>query len=123
MVTGVGGFIGSQVARRLVQDGFRVVGVDDFSSGRRSSVPPEVDLIEMDLSQPDVPGRLPPNCGLVFHLAGQSSGELSFRDPADDLRRNTVSTRHVRAARERVRAHRSRVTIRPYAYPMSPVPP
>ena len=92
MVTGVGGFIGSQVARRLVQDGFRVVGVDDFSSGRRSSVPPEVDLIEMDLSQPDVPGRLPPNCGLVFHLAGQSSGELSFRDPADDLRRNTVST-------------------------------
>ena len=92
MVTGVGGFIGSRVARRLVQDGVRVVGVDDFSSGHRSSVPPEVDLLEMDLSQPDVPKRLPRNCGLVLHLAGQSSGELSFRDPADDLRRNTVST-------------------------------
>ena len=92
MVTGVGGFIGSRVARRLVQDGVRVVGVDDFSSGHRSSVPPEVDLLEMDLSQPDVPKRLPRNCGLVLHLAGQSSGELSFRDPADDLRRNTIST-------------------------------
>ena len=92
MVTGVGGFIGSRVARRLVQDGVRVVGVDDFSSGHRSSVPPEVDLLEMDLSQPDVPKRLPRNCGLVLHLAGQSSGELSFRDPVDDLRRNTVST-------------------------------
>ena len=92
MVTGVGGFIGSRVARRLVQDGARVVGVDDFSSGSRSNVPMEVDFVEMDLSHPDAAGRLPRNCGPILHLAGQSSGELSFRDPADDLRRNTVST-------------------------------
>ncbi len=32
LVTGAAGFIGFHVARRLLQDGHRVVGVDSFSS-------------------------------------------------------------------------------------------
>lgn len=92
LVTGVGGFIGAHVARRFLGAGHAVVGVDDFSSGYRGNVPAGVELIEGDLAEPATIARLPRDCGLILHLAGQSSGEISFDDPVSDLRKNTVST-------------------------------
>jgi len=92
LVTGVGGFIGAHVARRFLAAGHAVAGVDDFSSGYRENVPPGVDLIEGDLAEPGTIAALPRECELILHLAGQSSGEISFDDPVSDLRKNTVST-------------------------------
>ena len=92
LVTGVGGFIGSAVARRLLAEGYRVVGVDDFSAGKRKNVPAGVDLVEADLAAPQTNSRLPQKVHAVLHLAGQSSGEISFDDPIGDLEKNTVST-------------------------------
>jgi UDP-glucose 4-epimerase len=92
LVTGVAGFIGSAVARRFLQEGYRVVGVDDLSSGEIANVPREVDFIQADLAAPDTARLLPRDCAALLHLAGQSSGEISFDDPVADLHRNVVST-------------------------------
>lgn len=92
LVTGIAGFIGSSVAKRLLADGYEVVGVDDLSSGRMDMVPAGVDFIEADLAEPIVVSKLPRNIMQIFHLAGQSSGEISFDDPVSDLQMNTVST-------------------------------
>lgn len=92
VVTGVGGFIGSAVAQRLIAEGFRVVGVDDFSAGKRENVPKQVDLVEVDVSTLQLVSKLPAAVHAVLHLAGQSSGEISFDDPISDLQKNTVST-------------------------------
>jgi len=92
LVTGVGGFIGAHVARRFLGAGYAVVGADDFSSGYRQNVPPGVDLVEGDLAEPATIAALPRDCEIILHLAGQSSGEISFDDPVSDLRKNTVST-------------------------------
>lgn len=92
LVTGVGGFIGSHVANRFLEEGFSVVGVDDFSSGKPENVPAGVDFIEGDLAQRATIARLPQGCRKILHLAGQSSGEISFDDPVADLQKNTVST-------------------------------
>lgn len=92
LVTGVGGFIGSHVARRLLAERHEVIGVDDFSGGYRHNVPPGTDLIEGDLARPATIAALPPDCALILHLAGQSSGEISFDDPVADLHKNVVST-------------------------------
>lgn len=86
LVTGVGGFIGSHVARRFLAAGHAVVGADDFSSGYRENVPAGVELVEGDLAEPATIVALPRDCGLILHLAGQSSGEISFDDPVSDLR-------------------------------------
>lgn len=91
LITGVGGFIGAQVARRFLAAGHEVVGIDDFSSGYRENVPAGVELVAGDLADPATIAALPP-CALILHLAGQSSGEISFDDPVSDLRKNTVST-------------------------------
>lgn len=95
LVTGVAGFIGAHVARRFSAEGWSVVGVDDLSGGRRENVPESIEFIEADLADPSVYGRLPRDCEKILHLAGQSSGEISFDDPALDLSKNAVSTLHL----------------------------
>ena len=92
IITGVGGFIGAHVARRFLAEGFAVVGVDDLSSGSRANIPPGVDFIEADLAARTTLALLPRDCQAILHLAGQSSGEISFDDPVADLEKNTVST-------------------------------
>ncbi len=37
LVTGVAGFIGSHLADRLVDSGFEVVGIDNLSTGTRTT--------------------------------------------------------------------------------------
>lgn len=92
LITGVAGFIGSHVARRFLKEGCQVVGVDDLSSGKVANVPTGVEFIQGDLASPATRSRLPSACRKILHLAGQSSGEISFDDPAADLEKNTVST-------------------------------
>lgn len=92
LITGVGGFIGSNVASRFLKEGYEVVGVDDFSTGKISNVPHGVDLIEGDLAYPSTIDLIPQGCSSVLHLAGQSSGEISFDDPLNDISKNTIST-------------------------------
>ena len=92
LITGVAGFIGSHVARRFLTEGYQVVGVDDLSTGKIANVPAGVEFVQGDLARPATLTRVPRDCRSVLHLAGQSSGEISFDDPVADLERNTVST-------------------------------
>ena len=39
LLSGVAGFIGSSIAARLIEEGFKVYGVDNLSSGKESSIP------------------------------------------------------------------------------------
>ena len=95
VVTGVAGFIGSRVAARMAAEGFMVVGVDDLSSGKQSNVPSSIDFIQGNLADTHTISKLPKAAEFVLHLAGQSSGEMSFDDPVADLEKNTISTMHL----------------------------
>jgi len=92
LITGVAGFIGSHVARRFIHEGVKVFGVDDLSVGTRDNVPPEVDFLEADLRDPGIFEKIPADCCKILHLAGQSSGEISFDNPVADLEKNVGST-------------------------------
>lgn len=92
LVTGVAGFVGAHVAKRFLDEGFLVVGVDDFSSGRLENIPAGLDFIQGNLALPSTIASLPKDCNLILHLAGQSSGEISFDNPLSDLEKNTVSS-------------------------------
>jgi UDP-glucose 4-epimerase len=92
LVTGVAGFIGSHLAQALLHRGHNVVGVDDLSTGKRENVPVGVEFITADLADADAIAVLPLKVDAIAHLAGQSSGEMSFDNPVGDLERNTVST-------------------------------
>lgn len=92
LVTGVAGFIGSHVARRLNAEGYKIYGVDDLSQGKESNIPKGIEFIKADLSDPECVQFLPKECHAILHLAGQSSGEISFDNPASDIRKNVFST-------------------------------
>jgi UDP-glucose 4-epimerase len=92
LVSGVAGFIGAHVARRFHAQGWHVVGVDDLSGGARENIPGDIDFVQADLASVRAVAALPRDCRTILHLAGQSSGEISFDDPVADLEKNTVST-------------------------------
>lgn len=92
LITGVAGFIGSKLAKRFYEEGYNVFGIDDLSSGKLSNVPKNVNFIKLDLANKNKLKLIPKECKLILHLAGQSSGEVSFENPIDDLKRNTFST-------------------------------
>jgi len=92
LVTGGAGFIGSHLARRLLQRGHAVVIVDNLSSGRMENVPPGAHFVYADLSRPDFVEELPIDVGVVCHLAAQSAGIISAEQPYYDLQANAGST-------------------------------
>jgi len=76
----------------MAAEGFAVVGVDDLSSGKQSNIPSSIDFIQGNLADTQTISKLPKSAEFVLHLAGQSSGEMSFDDPVADLEKNTIST-------------------------------
>lgn len=93
LVTGAAGFIGGALAERLAAEGSRVVTVDNLSTGRLERIPDSVQLIRGDCQDPQVVDLLrDQKFDAIFHVAGQSSGEVSFDDPVYDLQTNTQST-------------------------------
>jgi UDP-glucose 4-epimerase len=76
----------------LLAEGVPVVGVDDLSQGTLANVPVGAGFIYGDLAESSTLQHLPRDIEYILHLAGQSSGEVSFDDPLGDLRKNAVST-------------------------------
>ncbi|MEP6593975.1 MAG: NAD-dependent epimerase/dehydratase family protein, partial [Acidobacteriota bacterium] len=62
LVTGGAGFIGSNLVRRLLQHGLRVRILDNFSSGYRSNLHPEAELVEGDVRDPQAVDRAVAGC-------------------------------------------------------------
>ena len=92
LVTGGAGFIGSTMATRLLANS-DVIIVDNMFSGRQDNVPDDATVVEGDLSEDQTYEKLDGyDIDVVFHLAGQSSGEKSFDDPEYDFESHVVST-------------------------------
>ncbi len=69
------------------------MGIDDLSGGHLANVPSQVEFLRVDLADgAAVRSHVPKGCHAILHLAGQSSGEISFDDPVADIYKNTVST-------------------------------
>lgn len=92
VVTGIAGFIGSSVAKRLIADGYKVYGIDNMLTGFTKNVPSEAEFINGSISILDDVQKLPKNVDAVFHLAAQSSGEISFENPLYDIEANVAGT-------------------------------
>ena len=93
LVTGAAGFIASNLAQKLIDLGHRVVTIDNLSTGCKLSIPKKCEFIEGDASKDETIQKLNnTNFDAILHIAGQSSGEISFEDPAYDINSNTVST-------------------------------
>ncbi|MCH8567426.1 MAG: NAD-dependent epimerase/dehydratase family protein [Balneolales bacterium] len=93
LVTGAAGFVGSKLAEKLLKAGNTVVTVDNLSTGTVENIPDGTRFIHGNCQDQSVIDRLYSwKFDAVFHVAGQSSGEISYDDPVYDLQTNTQST-------------------------------
>jgi len=92
LVTGGAGFIASHLAKRLLKENWSVCIIDNLSTGYMENVPKEAEFKLLDLTDDNFTDKLPTDIDVVFHFAGQSSGEISFEDPIYDLKTNCLST-------------------------------
>jgi len=93
LVTGAAGFIGGAVAQNLLAAGHEVVVIDNLTTGFRGNVPGGAIFIEGDCQDETLYERLPKrDYAAIYHIAGQSSGEISFDNPVYDLQTNAQST-------------------------------
>ena len=93
LVTGGAGFIGSAIATKLLNEKHDVYIIDNLKTGFISNVPKKAIFIEGDFSKDATIEKLnDTKFDTIFHIGGQSSGEISFEDPEYDLNTNTLST-------------------------------
>lgn len=94
VVTGGLGFIGSNVAHRLVGQGASVAVVDALvvrhGGDARNLAGIDVEVAQVDIGDPVVADLLR-DADFVFNLAGQVSHTASMTDPLNDLNLNTTS--------------------------------
>jgi nucleoside-diphosphate-sugar epimerase len=83
LVTGVAGFIGSNIARELLRRGERVRGIDNFSSGKRHNLDDlkGLDFIEADLMNEAAMAKVCAGVDYVFHQAAVASVPKSVEKP------------------------------------------
>ncbi len=99
-ITGISGFIGSNLAEKLIELGHEVHGVDNFSTGRQKNLPDNIKMFSGDITNrkffrsiflfsklaiPDV----------VIHLAANASIQKSQTDPVFDMNNNLFGTMNV----------------------------
>jgi len=96
LVTGAAGFIGSHLARRLLNDGNRVLGVDSMLSGKWRNVGdlmdnPNFQFKKLDLRNPDHFYSVVRGQDLVFHLAANMGGIGWISSIGADIMRDNLT--------------------------------
>ena len=87
LITGVSGFLGSNLGRELLNLGAKIYSVDNFSyidyetTKRKVPLINEVVIISGDVSTKETWDEIPPDIDYIFHLAGPSSITLFNRYP------------------------------------------
>jgi UDP-glucose 4-epimerase len=94
LVTGGAGYIGSVITEQLVEEGHRVVVLDNLSKGHSASIPCGVDLIRCDLIQADLVEKALIHHGIeaVVHMAACSLVGESAKQPSRYYSNNLTAT-------------------------------
>ena len=97
LITGGAGFIGSNLASRLLELGHSVALLDDFSTGPKKNLPQSPSLavhVGDTREYPQVLGAMQ-GAEVVFHMAAQVGNVLSLERPDSDLMTNGLGTINV----------------------------
>ena len=91
VITGVAGFIGSNLADQLVQQGYQVIGIDNLRYGVREQVPAAVEFHTLDVTSPEI-AKLFQKDDVVFHLAAKNCISDCQLDPLQTCFDNVYGT-------------------------------
>jgi len=93
LVTGGGGFIGSHLVDKLIEEGRKVVVIDNLSSGRKENLNKKAKFYKIDIRSPKISQILKEEkIESLFHLAAQPLVETAYKNPVETLGINIMGT-------------------------------
>jgi UDP-glucose 4-epimerase len=92
LVTGGAGFIGTNLIKRLVDEGHKVLSLDDYSTGTKGNHVQGVTYWRGDIETIEF---LNGEFDLCYHIAAQSRVQPSFEEPTECFRVNVKGTQAV----------------------------
>lgn len=101
VITGVAGFLGSQLAKRLVADHTQVIGIDNLSSGKVTNVAgimdhPMFTFLLCDVADPSIIQRPELRAAdEIYHLASPASPKFYQAAPLATIAVNTAGTQNM----------------------------
>jgi UDP-glucose 4-epimerase len=98
LITGGAGFIGSNLAKTLIERGDAVRVIDDLSTGDRDLLDSRAELVVGDIADPEVMAAAATGAEVVFHLAARRAVQPSVERPLETDRVNTHGTLNVLVA-------------------------
>ena len=108
LVTGGAGFVGTNLIKRLLKDGYDVVSVDNYSTGKKENHQEGCQYYDFDVSSKtgmflsDVSSSTYESHGwkkqkydIIFHLAALARIQPSLKRPSKTIYNNFISTLNV----------------------------
>jgi UDP-glucose 4-epimerase len=106
VVTGGAGFIGSHLTDTLVERGFEVHVIDNFSGGKRKNINPKAVFHQLDIRSLSEITPIIKGARYVFHLAALPRVQYSIEHPVETNEVNVGGTLNVLSAAEEGGARR-----------------
>ncbi len=100
LITGVAGFIGSNLADRLLEAGYQVVGIDNLAYGLGEQISSAVEFHREDIRSEDLYKHFQ-GIDTVFHLAAKNDLIACQRNPVETMQINVAGTANVFEAARR----------------------
>ena len=94
LITGVAGFIGSNLATMLIEKGHEILGIDNLSSGTFENIDPRVKFFETDIRQQFIQPIFK-DIDVVFHLAAKNCLNDCHNHPIETAEINVQGTLNV----------------------------
>ena len=92
LVTGGAGFIGTNLIKSLLKRGYKIISLDDYSTGSKNNELDNVEYIEKDIEEINSINYNSQKIDYCFHLAAQSRVQTSFINPQESIRVNVTGT-------------------------------
>lgn len=94
VITGGAGFIGGNLAKALISEGYLVTVLDNLSSGTFENIPKEAEFFKVDITSDEIAPLLK-DASAVFHLAAKSNLADCTNNPVETAKVNVLGTTRV----------------------------